>query len=221
MNNKIPQLPGTVQNANSNLKGFDTDTVLSASQAAYFKSNGYSFCIRYLSLGNGQQSGDLSFNEANNILNAGLALSAVQHVPYAGWHPTASLGNTNGENAASNASSIGLSIGMNIWCDLEGVASGTLAQDVIDYCNAWYKAVNNGGYIPGIYVGANCILNDNQLYDLAFQHYWKSLSNVPSIPNRGYQLIQSLEQNLIDGISIDNDLTQNDEMGGSVSWLKM
>lgn len=221
MKNENLQLPGTVQKANPNLKGFDADTVVSASQAAYFNSNGYSFCIRYLSLGNGQQSGDLSYNEACNILNAGLALSAVQHVRNAGWNPSASLGNTYGENAASNASSIGLLSGMNIWCDLEGVASGTPAQNVIDYCNAWYNAVYDAGFIPGIYVGANCILNGNQLYDLKFQHYWKSLSNVPSVPQRGYQLIQSLEQSLIDGLSIDNDLTQNDEKGDSMLWLKV
>ena len=218
-NKKI--LSGTIQNAPPNLKGFDTNTVVTASQAVYLKKVGYSFCIRYLSLKAGQKPGDLSFNEAQDILNAGLALSAVQHVLYSGWTPTANKGTTYGKNAASNAIDIGLPLGMNIWCDLEGIASNTPSKNVIDYCNAWYNAVFNAGYILGIYVGANCILTGNQLYEnLKFKHYWKSLSRVPTIPNRGYQLIQSLEENLIDNLSIDNDTTQNDEQDDSIIWIK-
>ncbi|TRX35529.1 DUF1906 domain-containing protein [Flavobacterium sp. ZT3R18] len=220
MKNNSRKLPGTVQKATPNLKGFDTDTVVSASQANYFKRIGYSFCIRYLSLANGQQSGDLSFNEANDILKEGLALSAVQHVDSAGWTPTKSLGTIYGKNAASNAISVGLPLGMNLWCDLEGIATGTLSQNVIDYCNAWYSAVQKGGYIPGIYVGANSILSGSQLYeDLEFQHYWKSSSSVPAISNRGYQLVQSLENKNSDNLRIDTDTTQNDELGDSMVWL--
>ena len=214
------QLPGTVQPAAPNLRGFDTNTVINAQQAAAFKTAGYSFCIRYLARNNGQGSNDLSFNEASIILNAGLALSAVQHVLNPGWSPTATLGTTYGTNAATNAASIGLPKGMNLWCDLEGVATGTPAQQVIDYCTAWYNAVAAAGYVPGIYVGANCILTGTQLYEnLPFQHYWKSLSNVPEIPNRGYQMIQTLGSP-VSGVSIDNDTTQNDQKGGTVIWLK-
>ena len=221
MTTTTSQLPGTVQNAAPGLKGFDTNTIVTSTQANEFKNGGYAFCIRYLSRGAGQSSGDLSYNEAKTILDAGLALSAVQHVLSAGWNPTAALGATYGTNAAANATSIGLPPGMNLWCDLEGVASGTPAQQVIDYCNAWYQAVAEGGFIPGIYVGANCILSGNQLYsDLKFQHYWKSLSNVPTIPNRGYQLIQSKGATVY-GVNIDNDTTQNDEQGDSMIWLKI
>lgn len=215
------QLPGTVQLAAPGLKGFDTNTVVTATQANEFKNGGYAFCIRYLSIGVGQNSGDLSYNEAKTILDAGLALSAVQHVLNEGWTPTTELGTNYGTNAVANASSIGLPAGMNLWCDLEGIASGTPAQQVIDYCNAWYTAVFDGGFIPGIYVGADCILSGNQLYsDLKFQHYWQSLSTVPAIPNRGYQLIQQMGSTIY-GLSIDNDTTQNDEQGDSMIWLKI
>lgn len=222
MTTTIAQLPGTIQQAAPGLKGFDTNTVVTSAQASAFKADGFSFCIRYLSRNQGQNAGDLSFNEAKIILEAGLALSAVQHVLAAGWNPTAALGNTYGTNAAANASSIGLPAGMNLWCDLEGIATGTPAQQVIDYCNAWYAAVLAGGFVPGIYVGANCILSGNQLYaNLKFQHYWQSLSRVPAIPNRGYQMIQSLQNSPIHGLSIDNDTTQNDEQGDSMIWLKI
>ncbi len=214
-------LPGTVQQAQPNLKGFDADTIITAQTATEFKNAGYSFCVRYLSLGNGQQNGDLSNSEAQAILNAGLALSAVQHVMMPGWSPSAQLGTEYGANAASNAASIGLPQGMNLWCDLEGIAAGTSAQSVIDYSNAWYNAVQSAGYVPGIYVGANCVLDGNQLYyNLNFQHYWKSESTVPNIPNRGFQMIQEYVAQPVFGIGIDADFTQNDQQGGSVLWLK-
>lgn len=216
----VTQLPGTVQHAAPGLKGFDTNTVLNATQASEFVKSGYAFCFRYLSRGNGQQSGDLSYNEALTILNAGLALGAVQHVSMPGWTPSQSLGTQYGTNAASNAASIGLPKGMNLWMDLEGIAAGTSAQTVIDYANAWYDAVAAAGYIPGIYVGADCILTGDQLYNnLKYQHYWKSLSRVPAIPHRGYQLIQSYTPEPVCGVSIDTDTTQNDEQGGAIVLL--
>jgi hypothetical protein len=215
-----PQLLGTVQHAVPGLKGFDTNTVLTAASAGEFAASGYAFCFRYLSRGAGQQPGDLSYNEAKTIMDAGLALGAVQHVSMPGWVPSATLGKEYGTNAANNAASIGLPKGLNLWMDLEGIASGTSAQTVIDYANAWYDAVAAAGYVPGIYVGANCILTGDQLYnDLKYQHYWKSLSRVPEIPNRGYQLIQSYTPDAVCGVSIDTDTTQNDEQGGAILLL--
>lgn len=221
MGTKSSQLTGTIQKASPNLKGFDTDTIITASQAEFFKNAGYAFCIRYLSREETQGANDLSNEEATIILNAGLALSAVQHVAGSGWSPSETLGTTYGTNAVLNATTVGLPAGMNIWCDLEGIASNTSAQNVIDYCNAWYNVVEQAGYIPGLYVGAECILTGEQLYEnLKFQHYWKSLSTTPSIPTRGYQMVQSYESNLIDGLGIDIDTTQNDELGNAVLWLK-
>lgn len=213
-------LPGTVKSAAPGLKGFDTNTIVTAQVASQFKSQGYSFCARYLSRGTSQGTNDLTNSEAAVILNAGLALIAVQHVAAEGWVPSASLGTTNGTNAANNAASVGLPHGMNIWCDLEGVAAGTTAQTVTDYCQAWYTAVANAGYVPGLYVGANCILNGTQLYSLSYQHYWKSLSNVPMVATRGYQLTQGA-QTTVNGIGIDSDTTQNDNLGGAVLWLSL
>ncbi len=216
-------LQGTVQPAGSGLSGFDSNTIISAAVAQEFKNGGYDFCIRYLARNAGQGSGDLSNTEAINILNAGLALMAVQHVQAnypPGWTPTGSLGTTYGTNAASNAKSVGLPAGMNIWCDLEGVVPTTSATDVIAYCQAWYTAVAAAGYVPGIYVGADCVLSGSQLYsNLSFQHYWKSMSNVPAIPNRGYQMVQHAPQT-VNGIGIDPDTTQTDDKGDTVLWLQ-
>jgi hypothetical protein len=108
---------------------------------------------------------------------------------------------------------------VNIWCDLEGVEAGTAAQDVIDYCNMWFTEVANAGYVPGLYVGDSCILNEQQLFDLKFQHYWRSQSNVPNIRSRGYQLIQLFPELNKNGIGIDIDVTQSDYKQGQVQWL--
>lgn len=201
-------------------RGFDADTVITGELAGEFVSEGYQFCARYLSLGNGQQPGDLSTDEAAAILGNGLALVAVQHVNAYGWKPSAALGFTHGGNAAANAKSIGLASGMNIWCDLEGVATGISADDVIAYCVSWYDGViaSNFNYIPGLYVGPLAVLDGQQLYDLPFQHYWKSASNVPEIPTRGFQMVQGLTITVC-GISIDPDTTQTDAEGGTVIWM--
>jgi Domain of unknown function (DUF1906) len=223
-------LAGVVAAAASGLHGFDADTVITADFARQLKQAGYAFCARYLSLDSSQDPGDLSNDEATGILDAGLALIAVQHVMESPWSPTSALGTTNGTNAAGNAGSIGLPKGMNLWCDLEGVAEEASAQDVIAYCESWFDAVNESGYVPGLYVGANCALDGDQLYDLSFQHYWKSMSDVPEIPIRGYQLVQLAETTVqlrvdatppVQSIGIDTDTTQTDMQGGNVLWLKI
>jgi len=213
-------LPGQVEGAVTGARGFDSDTVITAPVAQQFFAQGYKFCVRYLSRGM-QASGDLSTAEATNILHGGLALMSVQHVRSPNWSPTGTLGQQDGAHAAMNAQSIGFPDVVNVWCDLEGVATGTPAGDVIAYCDAWFTAVKSGGYVPGLYVGANAILSAQQLYDLPFQHYWKSLSKVPDIPVRGYQLVQLAPSIEANGIGIDQDVAQTDSQGGQAQWLRI
>jgi hypothetical protein len=164
---------------------------------------------------------DLTTQEATDILNSGLALMPVQHVRKPGWSPSASLGQQDGQNAASNAQDVGFLVGVNVWCDLEGVGNSAAPQDVIDYCQAWYSAVDAAGFAPGLYVGYGTKLTGQQLYDLSFQHYWRSQSTVPEIPNRGYQLIQFLPSVTACGIAVDPDMTQTDDQGGQSQWLRL
>jgi hypothetical protein len=199
--------------------GFDADTVITSSVAQQFVQQGYGFCLRYLSLSDGQDADDLSPGEAVDILSAGLALMPVQHVNVAGWHPTANLGQEHGGNAANNAVAIGFPPGVNVWCDLEGVNPASTKQEIIAYCKEWYAAVLAPGFVPGLYVGAQTRLSGRQLYDLPFEHYWKSFSKVPAIPVRGYQMIQTFVEEPVNGISIDQDTTQTDSNGGQVLWL--
>lgn len=213
-------LAATVQSAPAGAPGFDSDTVISAATARQLYADGYRFCLRYLSLGTQQSTSDLTAAEATAILASGLALMPVQHVRYPGWLPTAALGQQDGTNAASHAGAIGFPPGVNVWCDLEGVGASAAAADVAAYCNAWHDAVAAAGYVPGLYVGASAGLDGQQLYaELRFQHYWKSESNVPAVAVRGYQMVQSPAPALVDGVSIDRDVTQTDNLGGQVLWL--
>lgn len=212
-------LSGTVQQASAGSSGFDVNQVLSAADAQGLKDSGYDFCIRYIPRTENLIAGNITYTEAQNILSAGLALMVVQHVALPGWSPAAELGTAYGSYAAIYVQQfVGLPTGVNIWCDLEGVASGTTAWDVIAYCQAWYNAVKSAGYIPGIYVGYDVVLSPDQLYqDLSFKHYWRAY-NGPQVATRGYQLIQKTEKT-INGITIDPDIIQSDELGGLPYWL--
>ncbi|MGB6165085.1 MAG: DUF1906 domain-containing protein [Pseudonocardiaceae bacterium] len=217
----VSALPGSVEKALPNQTGFDASSGILATVATTLASIlGYKFAIRYISRGPTEDPGDLSHDEAVSILNSGLALMAIQHVEPAGWHPSAALGTQYGQTAAAHAAEIGFPANVNVWLDLEGVAEGTPAQNVIDYCNNWFDAVSANDFVPGVYIGANSGLNADQLSNLKFAHFWKSSSTVPPVPGRGYQLIQTGMINAA-GISIDPDTTQNDEKGDAVQWLRV
>jgi hypothetical protein len=213
-------LPGQVEGATPSVPGFDSDTIISAALAQHCSALGYKFCLRYLSLGQ-ESPGDLSTQEATGILNSGLALMPVQHVRQIGWSPSESLGQQDGQSAVANAQNVGFPQGVSLWCDLEGVNRTTQPQDVIDYCQAWYQAVAAAGYVPGLYVGAGAVLSGQQLYDLSFQHYWRSGSIVPDIPIRSYQLLQFCPPVLVNGVWVDVNVTQNDKLGGQAQWLRI
>jgi hypothetical protein len=217
----VALLPGSVEPAPPNQKGFDASSQILATVATTLASVlGYKFAIRYISREPTEQLGDLNHDEAVSILNSGLALMAIQHVEDPGWHPSAALGTQYGQTAAAHAAEIGFPSKVNVWLDLEGVETGTPAQNVIDYCNNWFDAVSAKDFVPGVYIGANSGLDANQLGNLKFTHFWKSESTVPPVPGRGYQLIQTGAVKVL-GISIDPDTTQNDEKGEAVQWLRV
>lgn len=211
-------LTGVVTSPVGASKGFDTDTCVRPEIAAAFFNDGYAFCVRYLSRG-AESPSDLTHDEACGILRAGLALMPVQHVSAPGWAPTAALGNQYGRAAADDAQRVGFPSGINVWCDLEGAAACDGADNVIAYCKAWDAAVSEAGYVAGLYVGASCLLSTTQLYDLPFKHYWQSESQVPPVTQRGYQMVQSAVSQKVNGMSIDQDMTQADQLGGQVLWL--
>jgi glycoside hydrolase-like protein len=214
-------LPGTLQPAPAGTLGFDVNQPLTAATAQAFKNAGYNFCVRYIPRILTMAANNLTNAEARTILNASLALMAVQHASPSGWQPTTSLGTTYGNNAATYASEIvGLPQGMILWCDLEDIPKGTDTKNIIAYCQAWYYAVHAAGYVPGIYIGFNVWLTPAQLHDdISFQHYWQAY-NGSLVATRGFQLLQHTHKTL-NGIDFDPDVTQNDNLGDSALWLSL
>ncbi len=166
-------LPGHVFTAPDGVRGFDSAETATPSAIAAFRRSGYRFCIRYVRRDKPHASA-LSANEARHFLLAGIGLMLVQYVESEGaWTPSAVKGTKNGSVAAAEAEKLGVPWGVTVWCDLEGVAPGTPAQKVIDYCNQWHAAVSSAGYAAGVYVGYHAGLSPKQLYRaLRFTHYW-------------------------------------------------
>jgi Domain of unknown function (DUF1906) len=206
--------------------GFDSSNALNPIQAKQYFNKGYRFCVRYVSHSNSGSGSfvDLSQDEGQGILDAGLALMVVQHPLASGCEPSGSLGQDFGAIAAAKSGAAGVPPGTNIWLDLEGVKPGVAASDVISFCNSWFSEVESVGYATGVYIGASPILTADQLYwDLKTTHSWKGGSSakagVPDdIPHRGYQLVQRIA-NPGKPNEFDSDVTFVDRFGGSVMWV--
>jgi hypothetical protein len=138
----VTRLPGSAESVAPNQEVFDTDSQILATVRALATTLGYKFAIRYVYREAADQPGDLTRDEAVGILNSGLALMPVQHVKLRGWHPTAALDTQYGKTAAAHVAELGFPAKVNVWLDLEGVAVGTPAQNVIDCCNNWANAVS-------------------------------------------------------------------------------
>src|SRR5260370_13161228 len=100
-------LPGQVESATPSVPGFDSDSMIAAEIARQFFTAGYKFCLRYISLDQ-EAPGDLSSQEAIDILNSGLALMPVQHLHRRGWSPTQHLGPRRGPNPVAHTPNVAL-----------------------------------------------------------------------------------------------------------------
>jgi hypothetical protein len=208
------------------VRGFDCNTALTADLARRFFDHGYRFAVRYIRRSQ-LHNYDLSASEAIAILDGGLALMAVQHVESAeSWVPTAQKGATFGATAVGDAQRIGLPAGTMVWCDLEGVKVGTPTADTIEYCNTWHRAVEAGGYLPGLYIGWHAGLSGDQLYQrLRFQRYWSAYNldadRHPAV--RGVCMRQRAAKggDRPTGVpfEIDTDITYTDSLGGKARVL--
>jgi len=221
-------LPGHVFTAPDGVRGFDTAEKVSAAAAAAFRRSGYRFCVRYVRRDKPHASA-LSASEARSLLNVGIGLMLVQYVESdTSWIPTGAKGRKNGGVAASEAEKLGVPWGVTVWCDLEGVARGTPAQSVIDYCNRWHIAVTGAGYVAGLYVGFHAGLTPTQLYrSLRFTHYWGAYNlNQDEYPaTRGLQMKQlsATATDAVPGTGIDFqvDKISGDKLGGRPTLLAL
>ena len=89
-------MTNVVSLATRGAQGFDSDTALTRVTASELAASGFQFAVRYLSRSQPQNRGDLSADEVQVILGAGLALMGVQHVSRPGWAPRQALGRDRG-----------------------------------------------------------------------------------------------------------------------------
>lgn len=197
-------------------QGIDTIVRLTEQACKDLLNSGITFAIRYLGLSNTA----LSPEEVDTVTGAGLGLMAVQYCREPGWLPTHDLGAESGNAAVHNASFAGLPAGTILWCDVEGVNDACQSSDVVAYINAWADVAERAGYVPGLYVGAQCKLTYEQLYHfLNLKHYWKSQSDVPGVALRGYQMIQLYPSVVVAGIRVDVNVVQKDYFGDSPTMV--
>ena len=150
---------------------------INLAQARQYLNRGFRFCIRYIS----RTPESRKAHEENGTPESSQARGARYSKCRSRSHdgPTCRshwLGADHefwkeyGENAGGYASEAGLLEGVNVWLDLEDIPAGTQHQDIIDYGNAWFDAVQNSGYEPGVYIGFKVWLSPDELFlKLKFQ----------------------------------------------------
>lgn len=149
-------------------------------------------------------------------LEAGLDVMFLQgyYAPY--WSvPTAAK--QRAQYAITQLRSVSSPTGVTLFLDCEDMGAVS-ASAAIDWFNGWDKELATTGYRSlGKYEGAGCPLTGAQWYqDLPrTAHYWRSASTVPTVAVRGYQLVQTRLQALVDGVAIDENTASPDIKGNS------
>ena len=205
--------------ASQGMIGFDTDTKITEA-ANEFVLQGFHFVLRYLSLREKEAQGDLTKEEAYAILEAGLGLMPVQHVREPGWIPTEALGLRDGKEARIQAFLCGFLPHCTVWLDLEGVNQKVSQADVLAYTVAWAKSVRAWGYHPGIYVGAQSLLNQDDLSkSMPYRYFWRSISaSAPQLKDGEYAIWQE-EGSTWQGIAYDRDQIPVHAIATNLPWM--
>jgi hypothetical protein len=187
-------------------KAFDTVSYVTE-YADDMKDAGYPTVIRYLNYGPHYRDTpctdpndwfkSLSRQELDGWLVAEFYVGLVQRGIGRRNRGGAVAGEQVGKNAAHNAHGLGIPHGCTIFCDCEWSSDlGVGLLDQIEYINAWAYVVAAEGYMPGQYVSPDLLLTSSQLYE-DLRHtvaYWKSASYVPTVNERGFVAVQTLEQ---------------------------
>lgn len=158
-------------------------------------------------------------------LSEGLGYMPVSECRHAlGWVPSAALGAADGALARRQARELGLPPGVSTWCDLEGMALGTIVGTT-SYSSAWVLSAEPDGDVPGGYVGAGVELLPQDLYLLPFRGYWRSCSIVPNVALVDYQIYQLYPPDLTElfgealPFAVDLDVVQRDKRGRAPKWV--
>ena len=189
-------------------RGVDTYSHVSKEQARWLKDNGYDFVVRYL--------GNLDAPERDGILDAGLALGLVTFAKE--W---------NGLGALQHLARLAVPQDATVFLDVEDVSLSP--TDLVGAIEAWCRPVAGGGFDPGCYFGAKCLLTSEEMYALPqVRKYWHSCSRVidrygkEAGPQCGWTMRQLSPPNVqlpccyVDAEGNHHDVVENDYSGRQV-----
>jgi hypothetical protein len=146
-------------------------------------------------------------------LEAGLAVGVFQGYYVPDWATGPAGAAQRARDAVAQVEAVGYPKGALIWLDSESWGAVPTAA-CIAWINAWSQTIRQAGYVDGLYVGAGTPLTADELYQaLLTEHYWKSCSQVPPVPQRGYQILQTCGV-VVAGVHVDVDWVQADALGG-------
>ncbi|MFX4303346.1 glycoside hydrolase domain-containing protein [Alicyclobacillus tolerans] len=208
--------------------GFDTASILDSSQIATMWDNS-PYLIALADVVSGTTS-EIQ-NYVQQQLSQGFYVGLYRGY-YSGMFDSdpSSVGAAHAQQCIDVANGFSGAAGMTLWCDLEGATANTTIQDIIDYANSFNSTCQAAGYEGGVYVGDDepyAQMDGSQLYyDLTTSHYWRCCSSSiwPTVDNgqvRGWQILQTSCEYDYDGIVVDNDSIQTDQLGGNAVFIKL
>lgn len=218
-------LAGAVAPAWPGASGVYVDGKLDSATAQAFAGQGHVFVLRKLSWSDPAPSDAFNSLEANDILQAGLALMPVQATPPEAWLPagaaSAELGARDGKRAAALARWIGFPAGVSVWLQLGPHGTGATPQAMLNYCNAWHDAVAHAGYAPGLGLADGGLPGDETCYaPLRFQQYWGGGACLRGGPRSGACLVPAIDgAGQQSGVVYRWQFIEADRNGNTPRWL--
>jgi glycoside hydrolase-like protein len=198
---------------------FDTDQRCSLAQLRALRAVGFRGGVRTVTFSEATDPSDLTAQEVDDFMAAGLGLMVYQRVRYPGWLPSGALGAADAGVALAKVAAAGYLAGGSLWGDLEGI--GGTGSATVEYANTKDRAIAGGGYHPGEYVGFEVPLTGQDLFrSLLADCYWKSFSHVPDVEERGYAIEQIAENVLVAGVLVDVSVARADKLNGRARWMR-
>ena len=190
----------------------DTWQIITAAKAKALKDKHVAGVIRY--------TDNLTAQEIQGLLAAGLKIGIVSSCRGTGWVPTSDMGTRDGTAAVAKLKALGIPVGVTVWADMEG--SGGTAQDSIAYLEARGKVVEAAGYQHGLYEGWGQKATGAQLAALHYTHgYWAALAIAEARPSGiGWNLLQLSPGNQsLAGVTVDLNAVQQDQKGRTPKFV--
>jgi hypothetical protein len=127
---------------------------------------------------------------------------------------------------------LGIPSGTTVWLDLEGLEAWRAdPKDLMRLINAWGTDIKNGGWTPGLYVGAPQPLTGDELYSLKVYRYWLGQGRCvdrfgkDAYPAGGWCMRQDWHNTgngfvwKDTGVLVDTNAIQADHHGRLPSWV--